>query len=257
MSHLYQIHVDTASASNVTGTTTFNGTTVYGQASVQKIAGNPFQCTIILGNRHRRIRTASLKDAQIPVGFYNIRAPYNTIVLNGTTYTVSPGNYNITSLINALNSQITNAVGTFATTSTTNQVTFTSGGGQVIITVAPLSLGSFLGFTNGQTAPGTTTTVTGTNSYITNFDTCFYIWIQNLGTSSLDGQQISYKIPNTTGSGSIIQYTEGLNWAQKIDVTDRSNRLDRLIITVIDRFGNVLNNNGLDWTFSLEVESDT
>ena len=248
----YQLHVDTGSSSNVE---TYSGQ--IGQASVYKQNGNPFQCTIILGNRHRAIRTAALKDAQIPVGFYNIRAPYNTITLNSTTYTVAPGNYNITSLINALNSQITNAVGVFATTSTTNQVSFTSNNGQVIIGVTPLSLGYFLGFTNGQTAAATTTSVTGTNSYITNFDTCFYIWIQNLGTSSLDGQQITYKIPNNTGSGSIIQYTEGSAWEQKIIVTDRSNRLDRLIITVIDRFGNVLNNNGIDWTFTLEVESDT
>jgi len=248
----YQLHVDTGSSSNVE---TYSGQ--IGQASVYKQNGNPFQSTIILGNRHRRIRTAALKDAQIPVGFYNIRAPYNTITLNGTTYTVPQGNYNITSLINALNAQITNAVGVFATTSTTNQVSFTSNNGQVIIGVPPLSLGYFLGFTNGQTASATNTSVTGTSSYITNFDTCFYIWIQNLGTSSLDGQQITYKIPNNTGSGSIIQYTEGSAWEQKIVVTDRSNRLDRLIITVIDRFGNVLNNNGLDWTFTLEVESDT
>lgn len=248
----YQLHADTGSSSNVE---TYSGQ--IGQASVYKQNGNPFQSTIILGNRHRAVRSAALKDAQIPVGFYNIRAPYNSIILNGTTYTVPPGNYNITSLINTLNGQITNAVGTFSTTSTTNQVSFTSNNGQIIIRVPPLSLGYFLGFTNGQTAPATSTSVTGTNSYITNFDTCFYIWIQNLGTSSLDGQQITYKIPNTTGSGSIIQYSEGQSWEQKIVVTDRSNRLDRLIVTVVDRFGNVLNNNGLDWTFTLEIEADT
>jgi hypothetical protein len=248
----YQLHVDTGSSSNVE---TYSGQ--IGQASVYKQNGNPFQSTIILGNRHRAIRTAALKDAQIPVGFYNVRAPYNAITLNGTVYTVPPGNYNITSLLNALNSQITNSVGVFNTAPTTNQVSFVSNNGQVIISVLPLTLGYFLGFTNGQTAPGTNMAVTGTNSYITNFDTCFYIWIQNLGTSSLDGQQITYKIPNNTGSGSIIQYTQGSNWDQTIVVTDRSNRLDRLIVTVIDRFGNVMNNNGLDWTFTLEIESDT
>jgi hypothetical protein len=119
--------------------------------------------------------------------------------------------------------------------------------------VQPLTLLSFLGFTNGQVG----TTIIGTNSYIINFDTYVNIWIQNLGTSSLDSQQITYKIPNTVGSGSIIQYTEASNWDQKIEVTDRSNRLDRLIVTVLDRFGNILNNNGLDWSFSLEITSDT
>jgi len=34
-------------------------------------------------------------------------------------------------------------------------------------------------------------------------------------------------------------------------------RIDRLNIIVYDRYGNILNNNGLDWSFTLEMESDT
>jgi hypothetical protein len=119
--------------------------------------------------------------------------------------------------------------------------------------VAPLTLGYFLGFTDGQVGA----TITGTNSYIINFDTYISIWIQNLGTSSLDGQQITYKVPIIGGSGSITQYSQGQSWDQKVLVTDRSNRMDRLQIVVLDRFGNILNNNGLDWSFTLEIESDT
>ena len=244
----YQIHVDTGSASNVQ---TYSGQV--GQASVYKQSGNPFQSTIILGNRHRAIRKASLKDAQIPVGFYNIRAPYNTVTLNSITYTVPPGNYNITTLLNALNAQVTNAIGVFSQNSVTNQIQFVSNSGTVTFTVLPLTLGAFLGFTSGQSG----TSITSTNSYIINFDTYISIWIQNFGTSSLDGQQITYKVPNTVGSAGIIQYTEGGNWKQELEVTDRSNRVDRLIVTVLDRFGNILNNNGLDWSFTLEVESWT
>ena len=42
----------------------------------------------------------------------------------------------------------------------------------------------------------------------------------------------------------------------KIDVTDSSVIIDRLIITVTDRYGNILNNNGLDWSMTLEIEAD-
>jgi hypothetical protein len=244
----FQIHGDTATASNVQ---TYTGQT--GQASVYKINGNPFQSVIILGNRHRTVRSVSLKDAQIPIGFYNIRAPYNTLNINSVTYTIPPGNYNITTLINALNSTITNSIGNFNSSSVTNQLQFVSTSGTVTFTVTKVSLGAFLGFTNGQTG----VSITGTNSYIVNFDTCLYVWISEVGTSSLDGQQITYKIPIPGGSGSIVQYTEGSAWNQKVMYTDRSNRLDRLTITVIDRFGNILNNNGLDWTFTLEIEADT
>jgi hypothetical protein len=244
----YQIHADTATASNVQ---TYTGQ--IGQASVYKVNGNPFQCTIILGNRHRAVRSVSLKDAQIPIGFYNIRAPYNTVTINSIVYTIPPGNYNITSLVNTLNSTITNAVGMFGTSPTTNQMQFSAGAmTTAIFSVTPLSLGAFLGFTNGQSG----TYITSTNSYIVNFDTCLYVWISEVGTSSLDGQQITYKVPIIGGSGSIVQYTEGSNWNQKVIFTDRSNRLDRLTVRIVDRFGNIINNNGLDWTFTLEIDAD-
>jgi len=244
----YQIHVDTASAGTVE---TYSGQV--GQPSVLKQNGNPFQATVILGNRHRAVRSAALKDAQIPVGFYNVRAPYNTMNVNSVVYTITPSNYTLASLTAALNNAVTNAVGTFSSSSVTNQFSFVSNSGNVTMNVQPLTLLSFLGFTNGQVG----TAITGTNAYIINFDTYISIWIQNIGTSSLDGQQITYKVPVTGGSGSIIQYTESSNWEQKVLVTDRSNRLDRLIITIVDRFGNIINNNGLDWSMTLEIESDT
>jgi len=244
----YQIHVDTASAGTVE---TYSGQV--GQPSVLKQNGNPFQATVILGNRHRAVRSAALKDAQIPVGFYNVRVPYNTMNVNSIVYTITPSNYTLASLTAALNNAVTNAVGTFSSSSVTNQFSFASNSGTVTMNVQPLTLLSFLGFTNGQVG----TSITGTNAYIINFDTYISIWIQNIGTSSLDGQQITYKVPVTGGSGSIIQYTESSNWEQKVLVTDRSNRLDRLIITIVDRFGNIINNNGLDWSMTLEIESDT
>ena len=244
----YQIHVDTASASNVM---TVTGSP--SQASIYKVNGNPFQCTAILGNRHRRIRSASLKDAQIPVGFYNVRAPYNTFVINATVYTLPPGNYNSTSFINGLNGVVTGGLGEFSITPVTNQIQFVSSSGTVTFTVAPLTLAAFMGFTDGQTG----TDVTGTNAYIINFDMYISIWISEVGTASLDPSQITYKVPVTGGSGSIVNFTEGSNWNQKVMFTDRSNRLDRFTITVLDRFGTIMNNNGLDWAFTLEIESDT
>lgn len=244
----YQIHVDTASAGVVQ---TYSGQV--GQASISKQNGNPFQVTAILGNRHRAVRSAALKDAQIPVGFYNVRAPYNTMNVNSIEYTLTPGNYTLSSMTDALNTAVTAANGSFGSTALTNQFSFVSNSGSVTLNVQALSLLSFLGFTDGQVG----STIVAPNSYIINFDTYVSIWIQNIGTSSLDGQQITYKVPVTGGSGSIIQYTESSNWNQKVCVTDRSNRLDRLQIVVLDRFGNILENNGLDWSFTLEIESDT
>lgn len=244
----YQIHVDTSSTSSVT---TVTGSP--GQASISKMNGNPFQVTAILGNRHRAVRSVSLKDAQIPVGFYNIRAPYNTITIGSTTYTLPPGNYNATSFINSLNAVITAGVGEFSIGTVNNKIQFVSTAGSVAILVPPMtiSMASLMGFTSGQSGSN----IMATNTYIINFDIYISIWISEVGTASLDPTQLTYKVPVTGGSGSILNYTESANWAQKVLFTDRSNRLDRLTVTVLDRFGNILNNNGLDWAFTLEIES--
>ena len=257
MSNKYLIHVDTGSAQTVTspGQTTQNGVlnTYSGQPSVNKINGNPFQCSIILGNRHRRIRSISLKNAQVPIGFYNVRAPYNTMNVNSIVYTVPPGNYSAASFLATLNTTIGNSVGVFATNQSLNLVTFTAGSGAVTMNVTPLSTLSFLGFTNGQVG----TFITATNSYIINFDTYLNIWIENLGQSSLEPSQITFKLPLNVNSGGILQWTELSQFTQKVEVTDRGVRLDRLNITVLDRYGNIMNNNGIDWSFTLEIEADT
>lgn len=244
MSHVYQVHIDTASSATVNPN---------GQATVTKVGGNPFQCTVILGNRHRAIRALTLKNVQVPIGFYNVRAPYNTMNVNSVSYTITPGNYSVTTLVNALNTTVTAGIGAFSTGALNNNVQFSSASGVVTMNVQPLSMLSFLGFTDQQQG----VSFYGTNSYIVNFDTYLNIWIENLGTQSLEPRQITFKVPVTVGSGSIMHWTENTQNNQLVEVTDRGVRLDRLNIQVQDRFGNLLNNNGLDWSFTIEIEADT
>jgi hypothetical protein len=70
---------------------------------VSKTDDNPFLTSILLYNNHRNVNTVELKSVEIPIGFYNIRSPYNTFVIDGITYTVPPGNYTIDTLIDAMN----------------------------------------------------------------------------------------------------------------------------------------------------------
>jgi len=255
MSKKYLIHVDTASVANVTSS--FDGYS--SQPCVTKTDNNPFQSTIILGNRHRNIRSISLKNAQIPVGFYNIRVPYNTFELSqagglsNVSFTVTPGNYNIVNLLNSVNSLITTTIGAFSVSSLTNSITFVSNQGVTQFFVGRPSLLYFLGFTNFQQG----VSIQATSSYITNWDSYLNIWIENLGQSSLEPGQITFKIPLNVGSAGIEFWAEGSQHEQKVVVTDRGVRLDRLNIKVMDRFGNPLDNNGIDWSFTLEIEADT
>jgi hypothetical protein len=224
--------------------------------TANKLSGDPFNCTVLLTQKHRRVRAVSLKNAQIPLGFYNVRAPYNTVTINGTGYTMSPGVYTGAAFLNALNSTVTNAVGVFSIAASTGLMTFVAPSTSNITTSPPGSLptlGNLLGFSNGVTG----TTITANNAYITNFDTYLNIWIQNFGTSSQETTQCTFKVPLSSGPGTIVQWSEYSQNPAYMTVTDSSNMVDRLVIQVLDRFGQPMVNNGLDWSMTLEIECDT
>jgi hypothetical protein len=86
----YQVHLDTSET---------NVIQKGGSGRIVEKSGNPFLASIFLGVIHRNVNTVELKSVEIPIGFYNIRSPYNTFTINGTTYTVSPGNYTLTRLV--------------------------------------------------------------------------------------------------------------------------------------------------------------
>ena len=67
----------------------------------------------------------------------------------------------------------------------------------------------------------------------------------------------SFKIPLTSGPGTILHWAENSQNPASVNVTDSSNMVDRIVIQVTDRFGQPLVNNGLDWSMTLEVECDT
>jgi hypothetical protein len=241
MSKTYQIHVDTSSTSSNT---------------VYKYDNNPFNCSVLLGQTHRRIRSVSLKSAEIPLGYYNVRAPYNiftyTTVDGTTNITLTPGNYTSSSILSSINAGIGGSP--LALNSGTNKVTYTNLSKTTTISAPPRSLASFLGFTDQQSG----TTILATNSYNVSFDNYLCIYIENLRASSLEPNvPITFKIPITVSNTNIQTYSAGNQWEQKIEIYDPNIRIDRLNIRVLDRFGGLLNNNGIDWTFSLEIEADT
>ncbi len=234
----YVIHVDTALTSNV-----------------NKVNGNSFQCIVPLVNRHRDIKRVWLKSAEIPYSFYNIRAPYNTVVINSTTYTVTPGSYTLTTLLSALNTAVS-GIGSFtAPVAPSTKLTFTAASAtRTFTTVSAGSIAYLLGFTAGQSA-GSGATITATNSYNLSQDTYISIWLKNLYTSSSETPQISFKIPVNSTSGTITFFGDESQFCQYLDITESRPILDRLDIQVNDRFGNLLDNNGVDWSFTIAIET--
>ena len=217
--------------------------------AVSKVNGNPFNCSIQLQNMYQDISELSLETVEMPFGAYNIRSPFDTFTLDSNTYPLLDGNYDINTLISNLNALSSN---TFAIQFPTNKIQIT--GSATTVSAPPNSLLNLLGFTDGQTFSAGK--VTATNSFVFPFDRYVSIWIENIGPSSEEPQKITYKVPVNGAVGNVIYWDENSQFYQNIKVTDRNARVDRLNITVYDRFGNPMNNNGLDWSFSLNVKSD-
>ncbi|NBS67851.1 hypothetical protein EBT31_02915 [bacterium] len=273
MSRCYQIHVDTSSAVfTQTNTNNISGNPQPARVISQPVIknnGNPFDITYFLSQGHKRLRSLTLKSIEMPIGFYNIRAPYNTITIDGITYTILEGNYTIDSLIGSINGTIGIAIGQFSVNKMLNRVTFvpTSLNSSIAATstisvTVPLPndssinvpcLGYFLGFTDGQNG----TEIVATNSYIINFDNYVSVWIPTLGRSSQENTKTTFKVPIMVPSGGVQFYQERTTFTQKVDVTDRSILFDRIDLQILDRFGQPMDNNGIDWSFTLEIEADT
>jgi len=236
----------------------------YVENNVIKNQGNPFDFTYRFMNTHRALKRITLKNVQMPYGFYNIRTGINdtlALTLTGTTITALPaGYYTQAQLITALNIAIGSG-GTFAavTSSTSTalpQLQLTPASTKTA-TFGSSLLNTLLGFTSGQTATNPSV-ITATNCLNLNFDTYVYIYINNLGISSQEPIKYTFKVPlNNTTFGSTLFWSDENQNHQSIEVTDNAVRVDRLQIQVLDRFGNILNNNGLDWSMTLEITSDT
>jgi len=247
MNEIVQIHVDTVNTTNVAASQ---------QPAVVKINSNPFQCTYNFANQNRHARSISLQTVEIPQGFYNVRAPFNTLVISTTTYTITPGNYNSLTALNAAilvtaGSPALSSIGSFS--STNGIVTFTAYSGTVTFgPVTPNSLLSFLGYTHIVTTNSGTTQV-ASNPYTLTWDTYISIFIENIGTSSLENSLISFKIPLSSITNGTIFWSEMAQNKQIIQF-QASTRLSYLNIGVYDRFGTILNNNGMDWSMTLNVD---
>jgi len=235
------IHLDTATTGNVVGNV----------PTVTFINNNKFNGKYSLVSRNRLCSSVALLNAQIPIGFYNVRAPYNTITdTNGVVYTITPGNYTTIALLNAatlIGGTLLSALGSFtASTTGTGILTWgpTAVTGKSLGPATPNSLLSFLGYTS-------TASNTAKYPYILNWDTYISMFIENLGTSSSENYQITFKIPLNTITTSVSYWAENVQNRQQVNLSSNI-RLDYINFAFIDRFGNPLDNNGVDWSATLE-----
>jgi hypothetical protein len=208
--------------------------------NVQKVLGNPFNCVIPFTLQQRNVTRIVLKSCEMPVAFYNVKPGLNTFL----GFDIPVGNYTTTTLLAAVNSKRAG----FTVSAVDNRVSVSPAVSLAAGSIKQGSVLDLLGFSAGDT-------IKASRCVNINPDTFVYVWFKNLYTSSQENNRVTFKIPVQGVNGTVFNFSDNHDFAQHINVTDPSIIIDRLEIEVRDRYGNVLDNNGVDWSFSLAVEA--
>lgn len=126
--------------------------------------------------------TLKILNGSIPVSFTLVNSSNNTLVINSTTYTLTKGNYNATSLLTELSTKLSGYTVTYSTT--TNKYTLNNTTADFTIKSSSTCL-KLLGFATDADTASTSHTLTSTYNVDLSGDNTIYIDIANLHTHNL------------------------------------------------------------------------
>lgn len=193
----------------------------------------------------------SVVHAEVANSFYIVNYTNNQFVLNGTTYTLTRGNYNVNTFITMLLALLPVGYGLTYNSATTkltmtNAVSFTINASSLASTV-----NSIMGLAKTDLT-GTSITMPNVVNFIPlqriNFRTNYFKFSCY---STTDGSSdIFLPLQNNAGQNSIINY---VNQTQnKFLIQDRN--VTNFVINVSDDYGNLINFNGIDWYMTIQID---
>jgi hypothetical protein len=192
----------------------------------------------------------SVTHAEIPNSFYLVNATNNTLVINASSFTIPPGNYNVLNFITAITSFLSGLGISISYNSVTNKYTFSSLTSFTIQTTSTCK--QFIGM--GSTA------LTGTivvSPYVCNFLPLSRLLIRStaFSTTNYNGADQSsdllLSVQNSSASGSLILWN---NYSQlKYDITHVDN-INIVDLQVTDDGGNFIDFNNCDWFLTFRIE---
>ena len=250
------LHFDSIAAKYIYDTNNTSGNT-----------SNCYKATFPLTTTFRKIKRVWLKSVEITTGFPNIRTGSTNIlkfILNGTTYnvTLTESNYTtITSVLSVLSVACNTAILGSGITMTFNlnstninrlQINFSSA---TSFSIIDTNLSKYiLGFRTTDTLATNIFTASSSN-YNLNVDNYINLYMPsfNAYNANQNGSWSTFKLPLNSINNQIYFYQDESSFEQSIDINDNNLVLSSLVVYVLDRFGNNLNPNGLDYSFTLAI----
>ena len=218
----------------------------------------------------RKIVRISLVSLEMPVQFANVRTSISfsytkTAGIQGTfSISINQTFVTIASLLSYINSQIPTISGVtivFSVSSTNNYQIIATTTGLTAFSLANYNdktqfLKNILGYNGTETLAGGGI-LTAANFYNLNLDNFITMYLSNIPHQSTNQNLTfsSFKVPLNAVSNTIYYFGQNGSYTPFINVTDSNFVLEKLNVTVYDRFGNSLNSNGGDFSFSLRIDT--
>jgi hypothetical protein len=239
--------------------------------NIVKNNNNPFDIVYTFRVPRSNITSFTLCSAEIPIGFYNVRTPFNTFTVSndsGTvlnSFTLPPGFYStMDDVLNALNYECTpNLLFVYngdvpSTIMVTNQlypydvILSTQANNQPNII-------AMLGF-DASNVCIFEQPFAGVAPWRITLDTYLSIYIPLIAGSSSEPSNITFKVPIDNGLTVTaprtlnILYASATYYEQTIPNVTTASKFYNLPVQVYDRFGSLLDNHGVDWSFTLAIK---
>jgi hypothetical protein len=221
-----------------------------------------FSATFNLQKTYTKIKNIHIKNVELPICFPNIRS---SNLSNNLQFTINSVNYSTTiteknyTTIGALLTDLNTAISTTLTSSgftlvlstgIKNNLIITMTGALTNLTIQNTTLSIILGL-NGATT--SSLTYTSTNSFNINYDLYVLMSFDNI-PSIFSSIRSALKIPLGTNYGNINNYfSHRSDNDMSLIVYDENFIFQNLQIKFYDRFGYLLSNNNVDYSFTISL----
>ena len=108
-------------------------------------------------------------------------------------------------------------------------------------------------WTSSTTSTKSTVSLTDTMGNIY-YDTYISMVFENLTSKTLGTTASFFRVPINVATGSVYYWSENTSFVQKIQTDIKS--LNYVKIKILDRYGNSMNNNNVDFSFLIKVETE-
>jgi hypothetical protein len=198
----------------------------------------------------------SVVHAEVANSFYIVNYTNNQFVLNGTTYTLTRGNYNVNTFIVMLLALLPVGYG-LTYNSATTKLTMTNTTTDFTVNASSINstVNSIMGLgTSDITSAGLTLTFPNVVNFIPlqriNFRSNYF----NFGCySTSDGSSdIFLPLQNNAGQNSVINYNNQTQ--SKFLIQDRN--ITSFVISVTNDDNQLINFNGVDWYMTIQIDID-